>query len=130
LQKFAAREGHCAVPKKHIEGGFKLGQWVNSQRFKWAQIPLERQQKLSSLGFERGPHNSAWNAHLAALEKFKLREGHCAVPFRHVEGDLHLGRWVSRQRKALATIVAERKARLDKIGFEWDLIQLTGAATT
>ena len=28
LKKFKAREGHCLVPDGHVEGTFKLGQWV------------------------------------------------------------------------------------------------------
>ncbi|HAH64505.1 MAG TPA: hypothetical protein DCL72_03290, partial [Rhizobiales bacterium] len=28
LIKFKAREGHCRVPTSHIEGKYKLGQWV------------------------------------------------------------------------------------------------------
>ena len=29
LTTFKAREGHCRVPPLHVEGTFKLGQWVN-----------------------------------------------------------------------------------------------------
>ena len=32
LKKFKAREGHCRVSQQHVEGTFKLGQWVSSQR--------------------------------------------------------------------------------------------------
>jgi Helicase associated domain len=32
LKKFKAREGHCQVPQSHLEGTFKLGQWVSVQR--------------------------------------------------------------------------------------------------
>ena len=32
LTTFKAREGHCRVPKPHIEGTFKLGSWVSEQR--------------------------------------------------------------------------------------------------
>ena len=56
---------------------------------------------------------------LAALEKFKAREGHCRVPLRHVEGEYRLGRWVSHQRKLKSTMTAERRQRLDDIGFLW-----------
>jgi hypothetical protein len=32
LKKFKAREGHCRVRQSHLEGTFKLGQWVSVQR--------------------------------------------------------------------------------------------------
>jgi predicted helicase len=32
LVRFKAREGHCRVPLGHVEGTFKLGQWVKVQR--------------------------------------------------------------------------------------------------
>ena len=34
LIKFKAREGHCRVPQSHIEGKYRLGQWVQIQRAK------------------------------------------------------------------------------------------------
>ena len=30
LKTFKAREGHCLVPADHVEGTFKLGQWVSN----------------------------------------------------------------------------------------------------
>ena len=34
LSTFKAREGHCHVPSNHVEGTFRLGQWVGVQRTK------------------------------------------------------------------------------------------------
>jgi hypothetical protein len=31
LKTFHAREGHCRVPKPHVEGTFKLGAWVSKE---------------------------------------------------------------------------------------------------
>ena len=30
LTTFKAREGHCRVPERHVEGTFKLGRWVSN----------------------------------------------------------------------------------------------------
>ena len=48
LTKFKAREGHCRVPKFHIEGKYRLGQWVIVQR---AKMPPERRMRLNKIGF-------------------------------------------------------------------------------
>lgn len=40
LQEFEAREGHARVPTSHIENGFRLGQWVNHQRARYARSAL------------------------------------------------------------------------------------------
>jgi hypothetical protein len=47
----------------------------------------------------------------------KAREGHCYVPALHVEGEVHLGYWVTVQR-CRKKMDNERRRRLDKIGFE------------
>jgi hypothetical protein len=41
------------------------------------------------------------------------------VPQLHVEGKYRLGKWVSTQRKNRNEMSAERKARLNKLGFVW-----------
>jgi hypothetical protein len=33
LAKFRARTGHCLPPSRHVEGKFKLGVWVRTQRY-------------------------------------------------------------------------------------------------
>ena len=48
LLAFKRREGHCRVPRHHIERGFRLGQWVAVQRY-WHRIHClvaERERRL------------------------------------------------------------------------------------
>jgi Helicase associated domain len=61
-----------------------------------------------------------WDRGFAALRKFRAREGHCCPSRRHVEGGFALGPWVSVQRYRKDLLSAERKRRLDAIGFVWD----------
>jgi len=56
----------------------------------------------------------------AALSKFRAREGHCCPSRYHVEGEFTLGAWVSTQRYLKDKLSAERKRRLDKLGFVWN----------
>jgi hypothetical protein len=61
-----------------------------------------------------------WKNGFAALSKFREREGHCCPSRYHVEGEFTLGAWVSTQRYLKDKLSAERKRRLDKLGFVWN----------
>ncbi|MHB1710862.1 MAG: DEAD/DEAH box helicase [Acidimicrobiales bacterium] len=51
LLRFIEREGHPQVPAMHVEGGFRLGQWVyNAQaRHKRGRLPDEQARRLEAL---------------------------------------------------------------------------------
>ena len=86
---FKAREGHCLVPARHVEGTLKLGQWVSNQRSERDALPLNGSSvwmPLICLGSTRKVHGKIF----CALTAFKAREGHCLVPARHVEGTFNL----------------------------------------
>ena len=51
LVKFHQREGHCRVPQRHREEGYRLGQWVSVQRGSKDTMLPERRQRLDALGF-------------------------------------------------------------------------------
>ena len=120
LSKFRARKGHCYPSRYHIEGKFKLGPWVTNQRYYKDNLSAERKRRLNALGFVWNWRDYLWDRGFAALLKFKRREGHCRVPTLHSEGDHRLGWWVSTQRRNRKDLSAERKARLNKIGFVWN----------
>jgi hypothetical protein len=120
LTTFKAREGHCLVPQRHIEGTFKLGFWVSNQRANQNRMTAERRQRLDAIGFVWDTLESGWEEGFAALTTFKAREGHCLVPALHVEGTYRLGQWVNGQRNNKDTLPPERKRHLDAIGFVWD----------
>jgi len=61
-----------------------------------------------------------WEEAFEALKAFKAREGHCYVPALHVEGEVHLGHWMTVQRRCRKKMNSERKRRLDKIGLVWN----------
>jgi Helicase associated domain len=48
---------------------------------------------------------------------------HCRVPHLYKSTDgYRLGGWVNKQRQTLGELSADRKARLDALGFDWDPI--------
>jgi hypothetical protein len=121
LERFKAREGHLRVPRRHIEDNFKLAQWVTVQRRFQEAMPAERRQRLNAVGFAFDPYEMSWQKALAALTAFKAREGHCRVPMLHVEGAIKLGAWVTNQRARKDEMRADRRQRMDEIGFVWDV---------
>ena len=107
------------MPRFHLEGNYKLGQWVAVQRYSKDSLTAERKTRLNALGFMWSRRDWFWERGFAALKAFKTREGHCLVPTLHIEGDLKLGYWVSTQRRKKNIMSKEHKQRLNKIGFVW-----------
>jgi Helicase associated domain len=122
LRKFRAREGHCCPSRNHVEGKYNLGSWVSTQRYRKDLLPLNRKRRLDAIGFVWSWRDHLWEENFAALLKFKRREGHCCVPVFHSEGKYKLGWWTSTQRRNRKKMSAERRARLNKLGFVWNVL--------
>ncbi|NQV95448.1 MAG: Helicase associated domain protein [Sphingomonadales bacterium] len=62
----------------------------------------------------------SWDEWFGRLQTYKNEHGDCLVPdgFKTADG-FSLRRWVSHQRSGKATIPAERRQRLEDIGFVW-----------
>jgi hypothetical protein len=119
LKSYKDREGHCRVPRQHTESGFKLGNWVVEQRLQRSRMPLERRKRLDRVDFVWNPREMAWEHGFEHLTHFSRREGHCRVPKTFKENGFDLGSWVSVQRANKRNISAERKSRLEGLGFVW-----------
>jgi hypothetical protein len=85
LKSFKDREGHCRVPRDHIEGNFNLGRWVDHNRQRESKLLPERKEQLNDLWFVWDSQVKNFDAGIIALEKFKARENHCRVPAAHLE---------------------------------------------
>ena len=70
FKEFVAREGHSIVVRNHIEGGIKLGSWVQRQRQTRNSMPKDRANKLKAFGFTWDPISVQWDLHFAAVLKF------------------------------------------------------------
>jgi Helicase associated domain len=119
LSKFRRQKKHCLPSRHHLEGKFKLGRWVNTQRYLKDDLSVERKKRLDAIGFVWNWRDDRWEQGFAALLTFKRREAHCRVPIQHREGNFRLGYWVSTQRRKRTELPALRKRRLNKIGFVW-----------
>ena len=121
LQAFAAREGHVKVPQKWIENGVRLGGWVNNLRHGEARLTPEQLGRLKAIGFIWKPLEIALEAKISLLEAFVQREGHARVPQLWVENGVRLGTWVHNIRSKPERIDGKTRARLDRLGFVWNL---------
>ena len=101
LHEFVAHQGHAHVPKDHIEGDLRLGEWVNSRRVEYRRGSLDpsRVTELEALpGWTWDPAGDRWPSAMTALRAYAAREGHTRVPQQHVEGHVRLGAWVNSRR--------------------------------
>ena len=119
LVSFHKRERHTRVPKAHKEGKVLLGIWLQNQRNQKLKLSSDRLSRLIKLGVSFDPFKEQWEASFAALIKYCERENHCLVPVTHREGGLNLGKWVSTQRLARDEMPADRRQRLNSLGFIW-----------
>jgi len=125
LEQYRDIHGDCLVPSDDPE----LGSWVHRIRTlcKEGRLPEERQQKLEELGFvwcagmSKEDAELQWREQYMNLKSYKEDQGDCVVPTKYNE-DPQLGCWVGTQRSHFnrGTLRQDRKALLDKIGFDWD----------
>lgn len=101
LQVFIEREGHTLLPRRHVEDGFSLGQWIAAQRrkFKQGQLSPDRRDRLAALpswtwNFQEERN---WQHNFDSLVRFIQREGHAGVPQGYRENKIKLGDWVDQQ---------------------------------
>ena len=125
LKVYRDREGHCRVPQKYKERGYPLGQWVSVQRARQNALSDKRRQRLDDLGFIWDILEANWDEGFGYLRSYKDREGHCRVPTSHKENGFSLGRWVSFQRSQKDDLTAERRQKLNDLGFVWNKLEET-----
>lgn len=130
LKAYKAEHGDCFVPvnwKKNRQ----LGIWVSAQRTleKKKKLDPEKKKKLDRLGFiwtdqtkdyQQKKYDELWQTHFERLCEYGHRYGKLQVS---VKKDRSLQRWTCAQRKAYqeGTLSREKIAKLDQIGFPWDL---------
>jgi hypothetical protein len=119
LQAFVKEYKHCRVPAQYKSSdGYELGDWVD--RLKQSSVSPEHKARLDALDFDwRARHDMAWEDGLEHLRAFVNEHKHCQVPHQYKSPDgYNLGNWVSNKRRR-GPVSAERKARLDALGFDW-----------
>jgi hypothetical protein len=133
LVEYKRAHGHCNVTRK---GGpsLELGRWVGQQRVARQKNKLigDREAKLNAIGFvwkvrclkksRMGFSKTSWDTRFEQLEEYKKAKGDCNVSQNDSE-QIELGRWIAAQRqsKKRALLSDERVAKMDSIGFVWNI---------
>lgn len=129
LTAYLKTHGDCNVPYNYeTASGFKLGDWVSTQRKQKLKdaLPSARRIKLGGLtGWAWNALDAKWEATFKRLEEYVSEYGDSLVPkeFKTKDGT-NLGDWVSSQRKTKDSISASRKERLESLyGWAWDALE-------
>jgi hypothetical protein len=121
LKAYKKEFGDCLVNQQKVYLGLNLGLWLNRQRSKKDELPLERIQRLDNLGFVWDPRIHRWEENFKALVAYKAEFGDCLVPATRSYQGFKLGSWVNRQRFYVEKrLTPERIQRLNDLGFVWD----------
>ncbi len=125
---FVADHGHGRVPDPYVTGdGFDLSGWAARVRRdrRAGRLSATQERELRDLGFEFPTVLDAddWDAHLACLSRYIARNGPDISTTFECDDGTRLGHWVSSQRASRQTgsLSAERVARLDDLGFVWQV---------
>jgi superfamily II DNA or RNA helicase len=128
-KKYIRRTGSPDVAKNHVEEGYPLGSWLNTNRVqkKQGKLSVSRIKALNSCGMRWAMKSDVqFELGLRALRTFVEREGHADSKVEHIEGGYRLGRWISKVRGRRKSLSNEQVAALDRLGFIWDGRQLRG----
>jgi hypothetical protein len=121
LREFKEAHGHCNVPAKYSKNP-ALADWVIDQRVYYHRgtLDLQRERKLTRIGFDWDPRETRWQIWLKKLRAFRDAHGHSVVPLRWPESP-ELATWVQRQRMQYhrGSLLAHRRQALEAIGFSW-----------
>lgn len=115
LLEYKKKKGDTLVSLDYKEHP-KLGRWVKEQRKKRHRMTDQRKDKLEAAGFVWSVPQAHWETMYKLLVDFERRYGHCLVPKRY-GCNPQLGRWVHNQRLRKDGMPAERRAKLESIGF-------------
>ena len=135
LQAFEKENGHCRVPHAiKYPDDYRLGYWVQEQRRKKTKNKLsaDKRRQLNTIGFVWDPDEADWNEGFKNLQAFEKENGHCRVPHAiKYPDDYRLGYWVQEQRrkKTKDKLSADKRRRLNTIGFVWDARAATKSKT-
>lgn len=123
--------GRRMVPQTHTtpDDGFKLGWWQHAQSAarKRGELSDERIARLDAAGFVWDRVEAVWDDAFAQFKALPLNaQGLRTVPQTLVvHNELRLGRWAAAQRQAYkrGALSAERVAKLEAAGMDWDPLE-------
>jgi len=124
LKKYVKEFNSALVPVEYkTKGGYKLGLWVSGQRSLRDNHSRKRKILLEKLGFIWHAKDILWVEGYQHFQKYVKEFNSALVPVKYKTKDgFKLGQWVSVRRGNKNKLNPERKAQLDILGFNWDII--------
>ena len=120
LCEYREEYGNTNVPGRVVYKSHRLGSWVGSQRNAYQNNTLrkDREDLLRSIGFDFECRETVW------LQKFEIYRhyveitGNPCVSFQTDFEGVHLGIWISEQKKAYraGTLSEDRRKKLEELG--------------
>lgn len=137
LEQFRLQKGHCCVPHGY-QANPELARWVKRQRYQYklrangkaSTMTNERISALEQLGFVWDSHGVAWMERFNELNEYFLSHGTCTISSNYIRSrGRTLSSWIKCQRRQYriyneggpSTMTPDRIAKLENIGFQWDL---------
>ena len=123
LRQYVKNKGHCRVKMNHTaEDGYKLGNWVGTQRRNKDKLSIIMVEKLEALGFVWDSSEELWEKGFSELQDFEKTKQHCRVPVRYkTESGFTLGSWVATQKARKDNLSPGKFERLNALGVVWDV---------
>jgi superfamily II DNA or RNA helicase len=123
LRSFARREGHAFAVREDVEDGYKVGQWLNTQRMKYRARTLSPTQikSLEAVGVVWDRHEEQFRIGIQALKQYVAMHGDGDVPKSYVQKGFALGSWVGSRRGDLrkGRLDASQRRQLERAGIVW-----------
>ena len=131
LAAYQRTHGHCRIPCSTGEHA-RLCTWLAAQRDarRNRRLSAERVRRLSQLGIAWDTHvelrrmnEARWLDMYNALAVFRQEHGNCLVPNSKEHAGLR--KWIGKQRiaKRRGTLSKDRVRWLDRLGFDWDIVE-------
>jgi superfamily II DNA or RNA helicase len=133
LLDYVERQGDARVPVSYRVSGFRLGEWVNTQRDKHSKGTLDQNYcaRLEAVpGWVWNPLDAQWEEGFRRLQAYVEACGDARVPSSHKADGYNLGGWVSiqRGRYAKGTLDPDRRDRLEVLpAWTWTATDHDGA---
>lgn len=122
LKQFHAEHGHTDLPFHYAEDP-RLGAWVNRQKKQKEKLTDKQVSLLNQLNFtwqtEDASYQKRWETMYDKLKAFHAQHHHSMVPSSYEDNTL--AQWVVRQRKKKDRLAPEQIAKLEQLGFVFDI---------
>jgi superfamily II DNA or RNA helicase len=125
LENYSTTHNSSLVPSDHITStGFKLGNWVNSQRGKKVKLSQDKVNRIEALPkWSWSPIDEYWELGFEMLKQYHDEFGNLLVSVRYKSTNgFSLGSWVGSQRANKNDLDPDKRVKLENLdGWIWDV---------